>query len=354
PAAGSGKILLILVFNVPESLRGSDKHQQTRSLAGRIKQLPFLQHCNDTASLHRIRDDQHVLVVDRYSDTRLVPDREGVGLARKIGVDIACRLFAEGHSSGPWIYSSDADVTVPSAYFNASSKMDELHTAAALFPFRHSSSGSRQLDYCQSLYDFSLYYYVAGLRWAGSPYAFHTIGSTLLINARHYVQVRGFPRRNAAEDFYLLNKLAKTGHIATLEAPVISIKSRTSDRVPFGTGPALAGMLQMQDPARQYLFYHPLVFTCLKELLGRIELLWEQQRFSQTSGLTDLLIPGPEQQTDSIINPKLFRDCLQALDFEKALLHSINHGKTRRAFQKQFHHWFDGFRTLKFIHFLRD
>ena len=67
------------------------------------------------------------------------------------------------------------------------------------------------------LYEYSLRYYVAGLTYAQSPYAFHTIGSTMAVNAEHYASVRGFPRREAGEDFYLLNKLAKVGSVHTLE-----------------------------------------------------------------------------------------------------------------------------------------
>ena len=47
------------------------------------------------------------------------------------------------------------------------------------------------------------------MKYARSPYAFHTIGSTMAVSANHYAKVRGFPKREAGEDFYLLNKLAK-------------------------------------------------------------------------------------------------------------------------------------------------
>ena len=45
----------------------------------------------------------------------------------------------------------------------------------------------------------------------------------------------GFPRRNATEDFYILNKLAKVGSIARLAGTPVILEGRLSDRVPIGT-----------------------------------------------------------------------------------------------------------------------
>ncbi len=67
------------------------------------------------------------------------------------------------------------------------------------------------------LYELSLRYYVAGMKFARSPYAFHTIGSSMAVSPVHYARVRGFPKREAGEDFYLLNKLAKLGSVLELD-----------------------------------------------------------------------------------------------------------------------------------------
>ena len=65
----------------------------------------------------------------------------------------------------------------------------------------------------------SLRYYVAGMKYARSHLThFHTIGSTMAVRASYYAKVRGFPKREAGEDFYLLNKLAKVGTVLELEA----------------------------------------------------------------------------------------------------------------------------------------
>ena len=78
--------------------------------------------------------------------------------------------------------------------------------------------------------------YVIGLSYAGSPYAFHAIGSTMSCTAEAYAAVRGMNRRTAAEDFHFLDKLAKLGRIGHIEKTTVFPSPRTSHRVPFGTG----------------------------------------------------------------------------------------------------------------------
>ena len=106
------------------------------------------------------------------------------------------------------------------------------------------------------------------MNFAGSPYAFHTIGSTMAVSAVHYAKVRGFPKREAGEDFYLLNKLAKVGSVLELDVGTddgaIEIDSRRSDRVPFGTGAAVNKITGLADPVREFQFYDPEVFGLLK------------------------------------------------------------------------------------------
>ena len=120
---------------------------------------------------------------------------------------------------------------MPRDYFSAVEPLNARTTSAAVYPFEHARNPDIRVQHAQALYDASLHYYVAGLKWAGSPWAFHTIGSTLAINAAHYAQARGFPKRRAAEDFYLLNKLAKLGHIETLSSPPLA--DQISSRPPL-------------------------------------------------------------------------------------------------------------------------
>jgi hypothetical protein len=195
-------------------------------------------------------------------------------------------------------------------------------------------------------YELRLHHYVFGLAWAGSPYAFHTLGSCISIHAQHYAQVGGFPRRNGAEDFYLLNKLAKTGDIHSLQGACLRLQARPSDRVPFGTGPAIREILQDIDPDSRALYYHPDTFVALRALLQSIAALRE----GSLERLTTLLEErGCDRQLAAAATAALV-----AAGLPGAVEHCRRHGATDEDFERHFQQWFDGFRTLKFLHALRD
>lgn len=205
-----------------------------------------------------------VLVVEKC-----LPKDEGVGLARRIGCDIALALWAEGRVRSPWIHSTDADVFLPADYLT-STRLASEHASALVYPFWHVAAGDKLVDQATALYEMSLRYYVLGLRYARSPQAFHTVGSALCVRAQNYAEARGVPRRQAGEDFYLLNKLAKLGRVERAQSAPIQIRSRHSDRVPFGTGPAVRRIAERLRGDRPMTVYHPEIFARLREHLRSI------------------------------------------------------------------------------------
>ncbi|MGI9284688.1 MAG: hypothetical protein ACR2P1_04815 [Pseudomonadales bacterium] len=278
----------------------------------------------------------HLLCVDAYTAGRQLPAQQGVGLARKIGADIACQLYYAGKIAKPWIFTTDADVVLPLDYFNATANVSQA--AAFIFSYQHSRPSDPKQALAIDLYDYSLRYYTSALQWAGSPYAFQTVGSTLAIHAEHYAKVRGFPKRSAGEDFYILNKLRKTGAIVSLNEPVIKVSARISNRTPFGTGAALSQIMELENPEHDYVFYHPKVFELLRQFLHALPDIWQQAN---------------PAISEAIENEKLLH-VLQSLDIESGIQHAITHSKTLEGFLKHMHDWFDAFRTLKLIHGLRD
>ncbi len=97
-----------------------------------------------------------------------------------------------------------------------------------------------------------------------------------------YAGVRGYPKRSAGEDFYLLNKICKLAPIKRLLEPTLTIQARPSSRVPFGTGPALQRIVRSlaEDPSGNgYLSYHP---TCFR--ITRHELLTHWTNGPSTKG----------------------------------------------------------------------
>lgn len=274
-----------------------------------------------------------LVLVDRASPGRRFGVRDGVGLARKIGSDLALALA--DRIASPWIHFTDADAVLPASHFEVAAPRG---TSALVRNFEHVASGDVQVDDAHRRYELALRYYVEGLRWAGSPYAFHTIGSIMGVDRDAYAGVRGVPRRQAGEDFYLLNKLAKLGPVVRVPGEPVQIRSRTSARVPFGTGPAVSRL--MQDPQGPRI-YAPESFRALRAwlaVLGRAEAgEWDERDL-------DELAPGLRERLEDALERVGAREPLQRL-------HARHHGSTRA---RQLRTWFDGFRTLKLIHALRD
>lgn len=277
--------------------------------------------------------DLHLLLVDRFSSGREIPEKEGVGRARKLGCDLAVKLFSMRVLQTHWIYSTDADAILPENYFSSTRST----AAAQIFNFQHSGEPGPILD-ATLLYERALKYYQSALAWSGSPYAFHAMGSTLAVEVEAYCKVRGFPPRAGGEDFYLLNKLAKIGEVSDINEITIQIEARLSERVPFGTGPAVKKIMQTLDSNKAYNYYNPAIFRELRILLSRLSLL--HKAINENLPLDTLFNTG-------------IAVALGHLKFDRFSQHCKNQAVRTEEFAQQFHIWFDAFLTLKFVHFLQ-
>ncbi len=181
------------------------------------------------------------------------------------------------------------------------------------------------------LYDAHMRYYVNQLERAGSAYAYPTLGSTISVHAESYAAVRGYPKRNAAEDFYLLNKVAKVHGVRHLRRPMIRLTARASARVPFGTGPALKEIYQRldDDPSGAfYLSYHPGSFDLLADTLTFFE------QFSKNA-------QPPSGPMASV---------LAQIGFGRVSDRIVKHYPTPARRLEILNEWFDAGKTLRFIH----
>ncbi|MBW2632445.1 MAG: hypothetical protein JRC90_11960, partial [Deltaproteobacteria bacterium] len=131
--------------------------------------------------------------------------------------------------------------------------------------FAHQDADSADEQAAICCYEIFLRYYVLGLRRAGSPYAFHSIGSTMACTAGGYATVRGMNKRRAGEDFYFLDKLAKIGGMGRINTTTVHPSSRASHRVPFGTGKRVIRFTEGNES--EYSLYNPRSFAVLKEWL---------------------------------------------------------------------------------------
>lgn len=329
-------VLLVLIINQPDSLLSTDS--SNTQLYQRLINCTVEQQSQGHLQLRHIpHTTSALLLVDRFNANLAIPEKQGVGMARKIGADIALSLIDNGSITHPWIYTSDADAYLPNNYFTALdndiSIRGQTQSAAAIYPFKHQCDDT-PVGQATRLYEQGMQQYVDGLDSAGSPYAFHTIGSTIAVSAGHYAQVRGFPKRSGGEDFYLLNKLAKTGAINKLQVPTIIIEARQSDRAPFGTGPAISKLLLEKNLNEAKIFYHPQIFIALKAWLEAIP-------SSQTNGLEGLKL-----STSSLA-------ALREIGAIKGIKAAQKIATSAQTYRKHMGIWFDAFKTLKFIHYLQ-
>jgi hypothetical protein len=263
----------------------------------------------------------------------------GVGLARKLGLDRALSLIDYRSPARKLLFNLDADTWVEPCYLSAVRHFfEDQNVHAAVVSFSHRPEADPVLAAAICCYEIFLIYYVLGLRFAGSPYAFHSIGSTMVCTPESYAAVRGMNRREAAEDFYFLNKIVKLCPVARIHTTTVYPSARPSRRVPFGTGQRMIRFLEGKQ--NEYLLYDPDVFLILKRWL-------------------ETMAGGGRQETQSIltvaarIHP-LLGSFLELNRFQEVWpLIQRNH-REPDALAKQFHVWFDGFKTLKLIHYLTE
>jgi len=339
-----GEALIVVVVNAPGNSSQESLAANARTLSRIRMDYGEGEALGKSERLHT-HPAGKLLVIDRSSNNPL-PIGQGVGLARKIGADLLHSLVDEGLIASPWLHCSDADAIFPENYFEQCEVESRGNEAALLYRFRHVEGDDPEAYRAALCYESSLRYYVLGLRFANSPYAFHSIGSTLAVHANAYARVRGFPRREAAEDFYLLNKLAKVGSIVPLSGEPLKLSSRTSFRVPFGTGAAIRRLLENEES--ELLTYSPSVFHYLGAWLSALEAACEPGNLSRPLGevVRERAMSDPRVDPDRLLGILAHRGDLQSAE---AMLLARGNGLRGRMREN-----FDGFRSLKLIHALRD
>jgi hypothetical protein len=330
--------LIILVVNQPDSDANTTQNQAlwaTLATLNFTSSVPTAPH-NFFLTLNHLPSCSSIVALDYFTERRKLPKKKGVGLARKIGCALACHCIYQKVLRTAWLHTSDADTQLPDDYFNqtASNSLKEL--SAAVYAYTHIGENNA-VTQATVLYERSLHYYVEGLRYAGSLYAHHTLGSCIAINTLAYVLVRGFTKRAGGEDFYCLNKLAKIGGIKQLTGDKLIIRARRSDRVPFGTGPAIEKILKNSDSLTTLTTYNPLIFWRLKKLLLSFEDLFCDK-------------DTPEKWLGR--QPSEIKTALESLQISGLLDHIRSQTKDSTSCARHIRHWFDAFKTLKFIHAL--
>lgn len=337
---GDGRALIIVVVNAPTNAPASDIARNERFLfsarrSGRPVPLGAEVEWIESPLGARHCD---LVVMDVTTGPHRLKAKEGVGRARRMGFDFALGLYHQGRLRSPLCGSSDADVRLPAGYFGALSEMGlglshgKHEISGVLFPYKHQPLDDPRERAVMTLLEISFRYYVLGLDYAGSPYAYHSLGSSLAVSLPHYAGVRGVPNRQAGEDFHLLSKLSKLAPLKRATSPTIEIDSRISHRVPFGTGPSLSRALD--EGSGGIRFYHPHSFELLRLVL-------ESLTRATAAG------SGAELELGSSLPPWARARVTQVWKTTMPLLASCP-DETHRL--RRLHERFDALSTLQFIH----
>ena len=315
----TGQVEVIVVIN---AAAGSAVVEQNRRTGAAVKRW--------RASLEEEWFDLHVL-----EENELPKKHAGVGLARKIGMDEAIRRFADvGRVEEGVIVCFDADcrcdpnlLTEIAGYFN-----DRSHANGCSVCFEHPVAGEEASDIYRAIVEYELHlrYFIQACRHAGHPFAFHTVGSSMAVRAGAYVKQGGMNKRQAGEDFYFLQKIIPLGGFGELNSTRVIPSPRVSDRVPFGTGKAVADHLR--SGGRELLSYPLQPFEDMKELFA-----W--------------VMAGAEGRFDANGPLRRFLDAHQQVEAVRDIRAQTTNCA---AFQKRFFRWFDAFKLMKYVHFARD
>jgi hypothetical protein len=267
----------------------------------------------------------------------------GVGLARKLVMDLAILRLNQLDKSNGLIFSLDADTIVPENY------LSEIHsiykkkpqTNCFVFNFAHAVSGNdydAEVYRAAALYELHLRYYKQILQSIGFPYYQFTIGSCFAVCASAYTKSGGMNKRKAGEDFYFLQKVFMLGNIEFVRNVILQPSSRKSDRVPFGTGAAINKIVGSETS--EYNSYHPELFNALKQLFELLPDFYSGDRENIEAKSCKLSL--------------ILKEFLEMNDYLKNIEQAKQNTASLQSFIKRFYTWFDAFKVMKFLNFARE
>lgn len=262
----------------------------------------------------------------------------GVGLARKIGMDLAIKHFLQSGNSDGIVVSLDADCLVSENYLTDMYQAFQQNAklCATVHNFHHRvENNDAEIENAVRQYEAYIRYFSNRLNSIGFPYYYHTIGSAFSVSADAYVRVGGMGRQQGGEDFYFLQKVFELGVVEELNEVFVYPMARFSDRVPFGTGPALQKIIA--EPDGEMKVYAPESFSALQTFFGDVHSFFEmkEEKFSLAFRHYHPVVA----------------DYLASVAFEEALVDCKNNCATATSFKKRFFHHFNAFKIIKYLNF---
>jgi glycosyltransferase involved in cell wall biosynthesis len=278
-------------------------------------------------------------IIDAATEGREIPEGEGVGFARKIGMDFA---LAQGASV---IACMDGDTLVSENYFVAIA--DFLQSAhevdAAVTAFEHQAGETPEAETAIRAYERFLSRHSRKLEECGSIYYHIALGPTIVCTREAYMQSGGMNTRTAGEDFYFLQALTKVlygkGRLPTKLPATVYPSARVSNRVPFGTGQKIADIVAGAPPPA----YPDAVY---KQISAFIAFMNGSIQTHENCGVLAAQIKAQLPDVyDFLIANNFFSD------WEKICAQHSG-AETELALRRAFQFWFDGLKIIRLIHWL--
>lgn len=286
--------------------------------------------CHDNSLTLKILRNQTIIpitLIDRSSQgSGWKGKHQGVGWARKTVMD-AINTVASGNDL---IVSIDADTWYPPEYLASLAENLRLNPDATAFaiPYYHNLTGDERTDRAILRYEIYMRYYSLNLWRCYLPYRFTAIGSAMAAPVWAYRQSGGITPHKSGEDFYFLLKLSKIGRVVTWNSVKAFPAARFSDRVLFGTGPAM--IRGDKGDWRSYPFYDPEQFNLVSETFN--SLFTDQNQpiknqficfLNELFKTDDLFAPLRSNHTDQ---KRFIKACLERIDALRILQYLRKYG----------------------------
>lgn len=327
-------LLVVLVLNADSQT--SPEHQHANAQLAAQLSSRSAQRLSSSPPMHLVAYERFdVLFVDRTRPEHLLPNKCGVGLARKIGGDVACAWHTRGAVTNAWWISTDADVVLPADIVRQLGNLGDPACVVCL-PFEHVRGEDARVTDATWAVEVELRYHALGLAYAGSNYAWPALGSCLAIHTDAYTSVRGFPKRQAGEDHYLLQKASKLSPVRFVGGEPVRILPRRSSRTPFGTGRSVEELLRN---GMQLTLRNPACYAYLREVITHLDALATHAEWSTFAAWARNELPPDIPVAQVLTN----------IGAEAAWARTCELNLNPETRARRLHEWFDGLRQIQFL-----
>jgi glycosyltransferase involved in cell wall biosynthesis len=259
-------------------------------------------------------DDKRIEILDRASRGKGWPPKAyGIGFARKYLMDHIAAIA----SAGDIIISMDADTVFNKEYFASIAENIRLNPAASAIavPYYHRLTFNEELNRAMLRYEIYMRAFAVNMWRIKSPYCFTALGSAIAMPVWAYKATGGMTPKMSGEDFYFLQKIVKTGRLLHWNGEIVYPAARLSDRVYFGTGPAL--IKGIGGDWSSYPIYNFRLFDLVAETMKAFDLLFKKDiptplDYFLLGKFGELPWPGLRQNFKSL--PHFVRACNEKID----------------------------------------